>query len=75
VGNAIAKVCIEAHVPVEMPFRVFATAIGFDAGRFSKVCQFIYDWNDAEERTHDEVLDAFDRAIAIAEARSTRWIP
>ena len=58
-----------------MPFRMFGNAIGFDANRFSEVCQFIYAWNDAEERTHAEVLDAFDRAIAIAEARSTRWIP
>jgi hypothetical protein len=69
VGNAIAKVCTAAHVPVEMPFRMFAEAMGFAAARFSEVCQFIYDWNDAGERTHAEVLDAFDRAIAIASAR------
>jgi hypothetical protein len=75
VGNAIVKVCIAAHVPIDMPFRIFAEAIGSDADRFSEICQFIYDWNDAEERTHDEVLDAFDRAVAIAEARATRWIP
>jgi hypothetical protein len=74
VGNAIAKVCTQAHVPVEMPFRMFGKAIGFDADRFSEVCQFIYAWNDDEERTHAEVLDAFDRAIAIAEVRPTRGI-
>lgn len=28
----------------------------------------IYNWNDAPERTHAEVLAAFDRAIATAEA-------
>lgn len=28
-------------------------------------------WNDAPERTHAEVLEAFDRAIALAESRAT----
>jgi hypothetical protein len=30
--------------------------------------RFIGDWNDAPGRTHAEVLEAFDRAIALAEA-------
>jgi hypothetical protein len=57
-----------------MPFRMFGKAIGFDANRFSEVCQFIYAWNDAEERTHAEVLDALNCAIAIAEVRPTGGI-
>ncbi len=28
-------------------------------------------WNDAQERTHPEVMAAFDRAIAIAESEAT----
>jgi hypothetical protein len=28
----------------------------------------VSEWNDAPERTHDEVLAAFDKAIALAEA-------
>lgn len=74
VGNAIADVCTKAHVPVEIPFRMFTKAIGFDAERFGEVCQFIYAWNDAEERTHVEVLDAFGCAIVIAGARPERRI-
>jgi len=29
----------------------------------------VLSWNDASERTHAEVLEAFDRAIALAEAQ------
>ena len=28
--------------------------------------EYLADWNDAEDRTHAEVLEAFDRAIALA---------
>ena len=30
--------------------------------------QKLFDWNDAPERTHAEVLAAFDKAIALAES-------
>ena len=35
----------------------------------ARVCE-IPSWNDAPERTHAEVLDAFDRAIALAESEN-----
>lgn len=40
----------------------FADAIGVPSGYARSVG--IFDWNDAPGRTVDEVLDAFDRAIA-----------
>lgn len=40
---------------------VFSKAIGGNG------LSSIYDWNDAPGRTHAEVMQAFDRAIALAE--------
>jgi len=41
------------------PFQYFRLAAG---------CEDIIAWNDAPERTHAEVLAAFDRAITLAES-------
>ena len=41
-------------------------AIGITPGSYPP--RDIYDWNDAPERTHADVLAAFDKAIALAEA-------
>ena len=45
-----------------------ASAAGLGDLDLGDVSEAIYDWNDAPERTHAEVLAAFDRAIAAAEA-------
>lgn len=42
---------------------IFARAIGVKDETAG-----VYAWNDAPERTHAEVLEAFDRAIALAES-------
>jgi len=48
---------------IDVAYRYLKRIIGADPG----VEGFISSWNDAPERTHAEVLAAFDAAIALAE--------
>ena len=38
--------------------------------RIAADCKYILKWNDSPGRTHDEVLAAYDRAIALAEQKA-----
>ena len=47
--------------------RFFASTLGLDVGQLATS---VFDWNDAPERTHADVLAAFDKAIKAAEAKA-----
>ena len=63
-SGAIDHVCIEETLGNEM-----------DAGRWfeAHLPDTIATWNDAENRTHAEVLDAFDAAITTLQERIVHW--
>ncbi len=53
-------------------FAFITKAIGLPPEPFGPdVIQAIINWNDAPERTKEDVLAAFDRAIALAEQEAT----
>ena len=47
--------------------RFFASTLGLDVGQLATA---VFEWNDAPERTHADVLAAFDKAIEAAEAQA-----
>jgi hypothetical protein len=52
---------------VDSTTRLNSTCTVWDAFRAAGIPYSIPAWNDAPERTHAEVLSAFDRAITLAE--------
>lgn len=72
-GNAIAAACGwqgDDYAHKMKAARALADAAEIDAAAVrADLMLAIYRWNDAPERTHAEVLDAFDRAIAAEKAK------
>lgn len=63
VGTALAKVAGEHYATYMDARRKFCQAASINNPADS--LEPIFRWNDAPERTHEEVLAAFDRAIEI----------
>lgn len=62
--------CLETRPEVQRALELFCQVLGTDPNRPGQV----YRWNDAPERTHAEVLAAFDRAIALAEQEESHAV-
>lgn len=62
IGEAINLAGIKRCMDIHPAFGIFKNAAGIP------LTDGIGGWNDAPERTKDEVLAAFDKAIALAEA-------
>lgn len=63
--TAVTHVLNGAHVP-DPVWQCLGKAIRKGGGSVGP----LWRWNDAPERTHAEVMEAFDKAIALAEAEA-----
>ena len=69
-SDAAARWCamgaIDRCFPIGTPFMAIEDTGVHDLLRSATGTHDLTNWNDDPERTHDEVMDAFDQAIALA---------